>query len=42
MADGPTRKEALEKVTIVIEEWIATAREIGKDIPEPKGRVQFG
>lgn len=40
-ADGPTRREALENVEAVIEEWIATARELGRPIPEPKGRLLF-
>ena len=41
MADGKTLKEVLENVTQVIEEWIETAREIGREIPEPKGRLVY-
>ena len=40
-ADGATRQEALENVEAVIAEWIATARELGRQIPEPKGRLLF-
>lgn len=40
-ADGKTRKEALEAVEVVIKEWIETARELGRQIPEPKGRLMF-
>lgn len=40
-ADGPTRQEALSDVETVIAEWIATARELGRSIPEPKGRLLF-
>ena len=40
-ADGLTRMEALENVETVIQEWIETARELGRPIPEPKGRVLF-
>ena len=40
-ADGATRQEALTNVEIVIAEWIETANEIGRAIPEPKGRLLF-
>jgi predicted RNase H-like HicB family nuclease len=40
-ADGPTRQEALANVELVIEEWLETARELGRPIPEPKGRLLF-
>ena len=38
-ADGPTRQEALSAVEIVISEWLASARQLGRPIPEPKGRL---
>ncbi|MBM3708927.1 MAG: type II toxin-antitoxin system HicB family antitoxin [Actinobacteria bacterium] len=41
MADGKTYKEVLENVTKVIEEWIETAKELGREIPEPKGRLIY-
>ena len=40
-ADGDTRSQALENVETVIQEWIETARELGRPIPEPKGRLLF-
>jgi predicted RNase H-like HicB family nuclease len=40
-ADGPTRQEALANVEVVIGEWIETAKELGRTIPEPKGRLLF-
>lgn len=40
-ADGATRQEALANVEVVIAEWIETARELGRAIPEPKGRLLF-
>jgi predicted RNase H-like HicB family nuclease len=40
-ADGPTKQAALKSVDIVIKEWIATAKELGRPIPEPKGRLVF-
>lgn len=40
-ADGPTRQEALANAEVVIAEWIETARELGRTIPEPRGRLIF-
>jgi predicted RNase H-like HicB family nuclease len=40
-ADGPTYAAALEAVETVIAEWIATAQELGRPIPTPKGRLLF-
>ncbi|HEY3172912.1 MAG TPA: type II toxin-antitoxin system HicB family antitoxin [Thermoanaerobaculia bacterium] len=40
-ADGRSYREALENVEKVIEEWLETARELGRAIPEPKGRLLF-
>ena len=41
MADGKTRQEAIANVEVVINEWIDTAREMGRTIPEPKGRLVY-
>jgi predicted RNase H-like HicB family nuclease len=41
MADGATYKEAVDNVEVVIQEWIETAKELGRPIPEPKGRLIF-
>jgi len=38
-ADGSTRQEALANADLVIAEWIETARELGRPIPEPKDRL---
>ncbi len=40
-ADGATYQEALSNVETIIGEWIETARELGRSIPEPKGRLVF-
>ena len=40
-ADGMTYKQALANAEIVIREWIETARELGRPIPEPKGRLLY-
>ena len=41
MADGETRREALVNVEVVIQEWIKTAKELGRPVPEPKGRLVY-
>jgi predicted RNase H-like HicB family nuclease len=40
-ADGQTYQEALAQTEVVISEWIATATELGRPIPEPRGRLTF-
>ncbi|HBO85193.1 MAG: hypothetical protein A2X59_01725 [Nitrospirae bacterium GWC2_42_7] len=40
-ADGATYKQALANVEIIIKEWLETAKELGRPIPEPKGRLVF-
>ena len=40
-ADGATREEAVAKAEVVIQEWIETAKELVRPIPEPKGRFVF-
>lgn len=41
MADGKTYQEALANVEVIIQEWIETAKELSRKIPEPKGRLVF-
>lgn len=38
LSDGETRNEALANVEDAMQAWIETARELGRDIPTPKGR----
>jgi predicted RNase H-like HicB family nuclease len=40
-ADGATRQEALQNAESVIAEWLETAHELGRPIPEPKGRLLY-
>lgn len=41
MADGRTYSEAVANAETVIDHWIETARELGRQIPEPRGRLMF-
>jgi predicted RNase H-like HicB family nuclease len=40
-ADGETYQEAVQNAEVVIREWIETAQELGRSIPEPRGRLLF-
>lgn len=40
-ADGKTYKQAVANVEVVIQEWVETATELGRAIPEPKGRLVY-
>ncbi len=40
-ADGATYQEALANVEVVVQEWIETAKELGRPVPQPKGRLMF-
>ena len=40
-ADGQSHQEALAQAEVVIQEWIETAKELGRPIPTPKGRLVF-
>jgi predicted RNase H-like HicB family nuclease len=40
-ADGATPAEALAAVHVVAQEWIETARELGREVPAPRGRLLF-
>ena len=41
MADGQSYIEAVKNVEVVIENWIETAKLLGRNIPEPKGKLIF-
>lgn len=38
MSDGETHADAIKNVQLIIEEWIETAKKLGRKIPKPKGR----
>jgi predicted RNase H-like HicB family nuclease len=40
-ADGATYQEALANAEVVVQEWLETARELGRPIPEPRGRLIY-
>ena len=38
-ADGSSYQEAVSNAEGVIREWIETVRELGRAVPEPRGRL---
>lgn len=41
LADGLTHAQALKNIAVVAREWVETAKELGREIPKPKGRLVF-
>jgi predicted RNase H-like HicB family nuclease len=41
MADGPTKARALAAAERVAREWIETAKQLGRPIPAPRGRLMY-
>ena len=40
MADGNSYEDAVANAKQIVEEWIETAKELGRPIPEPRGRLK--
>ncbi|MBD2767855.1 type II toxin-antitoxin system HicB family antitoxin [Hymenobacter sp. BT664] len=41
MADGATQEEALANGLLIIQEWLDFAKELGREIPAPRARLQI-
>ena len=41
MADGASYVEALAHAQTIIDEWLETARSLGRSVPTPRGRLMF-
>ncbi len=41
MADGKNPVEAVQNAMVAIEEWIETAKELGRLIPEPRDKLMY-
>ena len=40
-ADGDNYQEALHNVELVMQEWIETAKDLGRPVPEPRPRLMY-
>jgi len=41
MAHGETQSEAIQNIQEAMSFWLDTARELGRIIPEPRGRLMY-
>jgi predicted RNase H-like HicB family nuclease len=41
MADGNTYYGVIENIQVVMNEWIETAKSLGRKIPEPKCKLMY-
>jgi len=41
MADGKTYQEAISNAEFIIQEWIETAKELNRPVPQHKGRLMY-
>ena len=41
VADGKTYQEAVSNAEIIMQEWIETAKELGRSIPQSRGRLMY-
>jgi predicted RNase H-like HicB family nuclease len=41
ITDGRTYQEAVANAEVIISEWIETANEVGRDVPQPKGKLMY-
>lgn len=40
-SDGNSYSDALKNVELIAQEWIETAKQLGREIPKPKGRLHY-
>jgi predicted RNase H-like HicB family nuclease len=41
MADGATYEAAVANARVVVQDWIDTAKSLGRTIPEPRGKLAY-
>ena len=41
IADGASYEEALQNIHVIIDEWIETAKSLGRTIPTPRGKLMY-
>lgn len=41
VADGSTYQQAVANAELIMQEWIETAKHLGRPIPKPRGRLLY-
>ena len=41
IADGDTYQEALHNIELVMQQWIETAKDLGRPVPQPRLRLMY-
>jgi predicted RNase H-like HicB family nuclease len=41
MAGGESYQQTLQNAEVIFQEWLETAQELGRPIPEPRGRLMY-
>jgi len=41
MADGQTYQQAVSNAEVIIGEWIETAKDLGRSVPQPRGKLMY-
>ena len=41
MADGKSYQDVLDNIQLVIDDWLETAIQTGRKVPEPKGKLMY-
>ena len=41
MADGATQEDTLKNIKVIMEQWLETAKSLGRQIPVPKGKLMY-
>jgi len=41
MTDGQTYQQAVSNAEVIIGEWIETAKELGRSVPQPRGKLMY-
>lgn len=41
MSDGKSYEEVVKNIKVIAAEWIETAKELGREIPIPKGKLFY-
>jgi predicted RNase H-like HicB family nuclease len=41
MTDGQTYQQAVSNAEVIMGEWVETAKELGRSVPQPRGKLMY-